>query len=315
MKQVHSPWWLENISATPFIVLPIYLVLMLSLVSFLSIGQCFSYLLVNFIFAICLNNTVTFNNEQCVNSISVFQFNIKYQEGENELTSLAEHLIAEEYHLIALQGVSQKSKGQLIAKLSPYFPHFISGASAKQQVYSDQLVFSRYAFTKVNYVKNGNSAYLITSQWQLPFTDINLHTLHPPSPRNEKLWQTRNKTLYRLKHELKRVTKGKLTKVGKSVIGESDDNVPVSDALAKNSLVIGDLNLSKHSDRIHYLKNDMKTRFVNSWPNKPYIPMLFGIAIDQLWISKQASICRRERIGQFTWSDHYAIKTLINFTK
>jgi len=302
MKQVQSPWWLENISATSFTILPIYCVLMLVLVSFLSIGQCFSYLLVNFIFALYLNNSVSINDEACDKNISVFQFNIKYQEGENELNSLVEYLVAENYHLIALQGVSQRSKQLLVKKLSPYFPHFISGGSAQQQVHSDQLLFSRYGFTHINYVKNDHSAYLITSQWKLPFTEINLHSLHPPSPRNEKLWQTRNKTLYQLKYALNQVAEDMSANIS------SEKNT-----LEKSSLVIGDLNLSKHSNRINNLKQDMNTRFVNSWPNKPYIPMLFGLAIDQLWVSNSASICTRERINQFTWSDHYAIKTYLNF--
>ncbi|MCJ8293649.1 MAG: hypothetical protein MJK15_04510 [Colwellia sp.] len=296
MRKVHSPWWLENAASTPFTILLIYLVLMLVFIYFLSLQQCVIYLLVNFILALFLNNlaalshSVAFNNQPCSDSITIFQFNIKYQAADNELIPLIEHLIAEKYHLIALQGVSQQLKRQMIVALSPYFPHFISGGSAQQQVFSDQLLFSRYAFANINYYKNGQNSFLISSQWQLPFTTISLHSLHPPSPRNEALWQIRNKTLYQLKDELKNST-------------------------GKYSLVIGDLNLSTHSNRINNLKQGMNTEFVNSWPNKRYILSFFALAIDHLWVSKPASICARQRINKFTWSDHYAIKTQVDFNK
>ena len=290
MKQVHSPWWLENISSTPFTILPIYSVLMLVLISFLTLQQCSIYLLINLIVALCLNNSLSVNNRSCVDSerISFFQFNIKYQHGEVELKPVIEHLIDQKYHLIALQGVSQKSRKQLIDKLSPYFPYFISGGSEQQQVHSDQLLFSRYAFTNINYVKNGHSAFLITSQWQLPHNAINLYSLHPPSPRNEQLWQTRNRTLYQLKKGLQSSRRA-------------------------TSIVIGDLNISKHSKRMSSLTKQLNSTFVNSWPHKRYFWAPLGLAIDHFWVSKSANICLRERINDFSWSDHYAIKTEIDF--
>ena len=299
MKQAHSPWWFENAAATPFTLLLIYIVLMLALIFFLSIQQCFIYLLVNFIFAVCLNNlvplnhTVSFNDNPCDNSITFFQFNMKYNEGQHEINELLEHLIAEKYHLITLQGVSQQAKRQIVEKLSPYFPYFIRGESRHQQVYSDQLLFSRYAFADIKYYKSGHSSFLISSQWQLPFSKINLHSLHPPSPRNAELWQSRNKTLYQLKEALQH---------------SSMKNSPVN-----HSLVIGDLNLSKHSSRIKLLKQNMNTAFVNSWPNKRYVFPFLGLAIDHFWVSKPARICARQRINKFRWSDHYAIKTQVYF--
>ncbi|MCP4988442.1 MAG: endonuclease/exonuclease/phosphatase family protein [Colwellia sp.] len=300
MNQAQSPWWLENISASPFIILPIFCVLILILVTFISIGQSFSLFVVNFIIAVCINNATNLHDKPCIDSIRIFQFNTKFQTNEAQLTLLAEHLISEKYHLIALQGVSQRAKKQLIKKLNPYFPHFISGGRANKPVFSDQLLFSRYAFTNVHYIKSGESAYLINSQWQLPFIQIDLHSLHPPSPRSELLWGTRNKVLYQLKQSLNEAEEGALLE---------------PNGLLKSSLVIGDLNLSKHSNRIKHLKGEMKSKFVNSWPQKPFIPMLLGLAIDQLWVSKSANICSRERISHLTWSDHYAIKTQLNFIK
>ena len=301
LKQIHSPWWLENTVSITFIILVIYSVLMLMLINYLSYVHCIVYFLINFLLALLFNNIsnfnriTIFNNQACVEPVTFFQFNIKYTESELELDELIAHLIAGQYHLITLQGVSRQSKQELIERLSTYYPYFIRGDSDRQQVYSDQLLFSRYAFSNLKFYKSGHSAYLISSQWQLPFSEINLYTLHPPSPRNEKLWQTRNKTLYQLKHALK--------------------TSQVKSSISKKVLVIGDINLSKHSNRIRLLKQDMHTKFVNSWPNKRYILPAFALAIDHFWVTKPANICSRQRISKFSWSDHYAVKTQVNFKK
>jgi hypothetical protein len=308
MRQAHSPWWLENLASTPITLLAIYIVFMLALISFITVGQCAFYFFINVMLVLSFNNfnlinSTTVKGGDCADAITIFQFNIKYQEDVSALAPLIEHLVSEKYHLIALQGVSQRSKRQLIEKLSPYFPNFISGGSDDKQVVSDQLLFSRYAFADIHYVKNGQSAFLITSQWQLPEHEVNLYSLHPPSPRNEKLWQTRNKTLYQLKHALERLPK-------KNTLEGSKVNADFS---AVNTLVVGDLNISKHSKRVEHLKEGMKNHSVNSWPNKAYFPIGFGVAIDQLWLAKSATICERERVMKFSWSDHYALASQVIF--
>jgi endonuclease/exonuclease/phosphatase (EEP) superfamily protein YafD len=302
LKPIHSPWWLENTLSNPIFIVVIYSVLMLALIHFVSYLHCAAYFLINFFLAVLLNSIGTFNGisslnkitslnkKACTEPITFFQFNIKYTEKEEQLNELVEHLIAGKYHLITLQGVSQQTKQQLVENLSPYYPYFIRGESEHQTVVSDQLLFSQYAFSNSKYYNRSGSAFLISSQWQLPLNEINLYSLHPPSPRNEKLWQSRNKTLYQLKYAL--------------------NNSPV-----KNSLVIGDLNISRHSSRIKLLKQTMNTAFVNSWPKNSYTLPFMGLAIDHLWVSKPANICARQRISQFSWSDHYALKTQIDFKK
>jgi len=296
LKQVHSPWWLENILSTPFIILVIYSVLMLLLIHFISYLHCTGYFLINFFLAIFLNNTdslnhmTTLNHKECIAPVIFFQFNIKYTEKEDEINELIEHLVGRKYHLITLQGVSQQSKQEIVKKLSPHYPYFIRGESEHPYVHSDQLIFSLYAFSSIKYYKSDNMSYLISSQWQLPFGEISLYTLHPPSPRSEKLWQTRNQTLYQLKYALK-------------------------DSPTKNVLVIGDLNISKNSSRIKLLTQGMNTEFVNSWPKNNYVLSFFGLAIDHFWVAKPANICFRERINKFSWSDHYAVKTQVDYKK
>jgi endonuclease/exonuclease/phosphatase (EEP) superfamily protein YafD len=305
LRPIHSPWWLENTLSSPLIILVIFSFLMLALSYFFSYLHSLSYylsgLFVNFLLVIFLNNTINLTNLVCSDSVKFFQFNTKYTEQQHEISELIEHLITNKYQLIALQGVSQHSKQQIVEKLSPYYPYFIRGES--QQVFSDQLLFSRYAFSKIKYYKSGQRATLIASQWHLPVADINLYTLHPPSPRNEKFWRSRNKILYQLNYALK-----------SSLIHDpSVEASQVNNLLMNPSLVIGDLNISKHSNRINLLKQGMNTEFVNSWPKHRYVASFLGVAIDHFWVSKQAKICKRQRINKFNWSDHYAITTQVDF--
>jgi hypothetical protein len=309
LKQIHSPWWLENVLSTPFIIVVIYSALMLAFIHYVSYLHCVGYFVINVVWALSLNNMASLPNKntfdnlsptQCTEPVVFFQFNLKYTEKQDELNELIAHLVMERYHLITLQGVSQQAKNQIVEQLNPYYPYFVRGENEHQQVNSDQLLFSQYAFTKIKYYNNNGSAYLISSQWQLPFNEINLHTLHPPSPRNERLWQTRNQTLYKLKHALKSATERSSIK-----------DITLKD----NSLVIGDLNLSKHSARIELLRAGMNTRFVNSWPKQRYALPFMGLAIDHFLVSKPSSICSRQRINEFRWSDHYAVKTKVNFKK
>lgn len=290
LKQVHSPWWLENIGATPLVIVPISLLLTLLFVSYISFVHGVLFVLINLCLAIALNLLPWQNNKVCSETVRFFQFNIKYQEERKALAVLIEHLVAQRYHLIALQGVSAQARSILINELSSVYPYFIRGSSEKQQIVSDQLLFSRYRFSNVNYKSQSNSAFLVSSIWHLPVTDISLQTLHPPSPRNEVLWQKRNQTLYQLKHLLVNATQDV-------------------------SLVIGDLNLSQHSKRIVQLTKGMETNFIASWPQHPWLLADMGIAIDHLWVSKPVSICHKSRMQQFLWSDHYAIQTDVDFSK
>ncbi len=294
LKQLYSPWWLENFFSTPMIILMIYCLLMIFIIYYLSIRLCFTYLLVNLFLVGLLNSETNYsdskylNKKKCAEPVRVFQFNMKYAERINDIERLTAFLISSRYHLVTLQGVSQQLKAKLIERLNPYYPYFINGENHQQQVFSDQLIFSSFRFTNVTYDKSVQRAYLISSQWTLADKVIDLHTLHPPSPRSEALWKARNKVLYRLK----------------SKVNESEESLVI---------IIGDLNISKHSKRASVFTKDMNTFFVNSWPNKPYFPAFFALAIDHLWLSNSANICMRRRIDEFNWSDHYAIESEIAF--
>ena len=291
LKQLYSPWWLENISSTPLVILLLYLILMVVLLPYLSYVHCITYFAANVIFVIALNNLPLQTKNLHAETYRLFQFNMKYHDTKQELDELLEYLNDEEYHLIALQGVSQQAKQYIIEKLSPNYPNFITGENRQVEAYSDQLVFSPFSFSGIKYYKTDHSVLLISSIWHPGEEVFNLYTLHPPSPRNEKLWLKRNKTLYQLKQAL---------------------NYAKQEALpVRETIVLGDLNLSKHSSRLTRLFTDMDTRPVNSWPNFVFIPNFLALAIDHVWVSKGIFICARERVGQYAWSDHYAIKTCL----
>ncbi len=295
-KQLYSPWWLENFFSTPMLIVVIYFIMMIAVIRFISIELCIIYLLINFLLASFFNNAFGpndisgLNQNQCEQAVKIFQFNMKYVEKRDEIAELMTFLLEERYDLITLQGVSQQFKVKLIETLSPYYLYFINGENRHLQVFTDQLVFSRFPFFNVNYYKSNYRSYVISSQWRLADKVINLHTLHPPSPRSEALWQIRNKVLYQLKNRLNRSSK----------------NV---------TMIIGDLNISKHSNRINVLAKGMNTFYVNSWPNKAYIFPFSALAIDHFWLSKSETICMRKRIDKFYWSDHYAIDTEVAFNK
>lgn len=309
LLKVNTPWWLENTLSTPLVLLVILLILLLFITKYVSKLQAAAYFIINLCLALFINNIQisddgNINLEKiaygCNNSLKFFQFNMKFNSNEDDIDKLTAYLIKENFELITLQGVPQQSKKPLIEKLNYYYPFYIIGENKQKRLITDQIVFSLHAFENVNYHEIKSGSPLISSDWLIPRTDsdkigelrtINLYTLHPPSPRNKKLWETRNTVLNQLNEAIKK----------QKVIHENH----------KKTIVMGDLNLPRHSERIDDIKNLMHTKHINSWPNHTYLSTWFGLAIDHFWISKSAYICSRNRVDMFYGSDHYAIKTRV----
>lgn len=296
LKSFHSPWWLENIFSTPYVIPVVALLMIICFSRVMILSVACVVLLMNSALAFYLDNMSLDNtshlnttNKSCTATMPIFQFNLKYNEKPHDLASLVLYLKSQPYQLISLQGVSLSTKNMLVDELSPYFPYFINTNSMKPYAHSDQLLFSLYAFKNTKHYKHGQSTFLISSLWQTPNIDIQLYALHPPSPRSESLWKIRNKTLYQLAHELEKNSKA-------------------------NAVVIGDLNISAHSARLESLTHNMSIVPVNSWPKIEFLPAFIGVAIDQLWLSSEHDICQRARVTGFDWSDHYPIATQINLS-
>ena len=47
-KQIYSPWWLENLASTPFIIVIIYTTLAVIFIHMVSLRQAIAYFLINF---------------------------------------------------------------------------------------------------------------------------------------------------------------------------------------------------------------------------------------------------------------------------
>ena len=303
------PWWLENIISTPYIVILVVIIAFLCINKSPSKIRFISYVTVNLLLATIINNYQMGNTNiyslkrgkiilNCNNNIAIFQFNMKYNDNIEDNNQLINYLIKEEYDLITLQGVHQQEKKLIINRLKGSYPFYIIGENENKSSVTDQLIFSRYPLKDVTYHKIIDGHPFISSEWIIPnkhtstgANAILLYTLHPPSPRSKRLWEIRNSALNQLIESFIKDHK----------------NGPLN----SKAIVIGDLNIPKTSNRTSYLEELMHTKHINSWPNNDYLSIIFGLAIDHLWISKSAYICSRERIDSFNGSDHYAIKSKI----
>jgi len=287
LVQAYSPWWLENLVATPFIIIPLYFVSPFILY-LLGSKKLFFGLLINLFIALSFNGDFYNNGTECYEGDSVFQFNMKYD--EKNLNLLGNFLIKQRYDFVALHEVSPVARQFLLNKLIPYYPYFISGVNQQLSIETDQLILSTHPLKNNKYQTNEGSSYLISMQWKLANELVEVMVLHPPSPRTEPLWRKRNQTLYQLQRKIHQ-TKG--------------DRI----------LIIGDLNISNHSTRLKQITTNLISKHINSWPNHPLIPQILGYSIDQVWLSQPGRICSKRSIKKLNYSDHYAIETKIYWSK
>jgi len=283
LVQVYSPWWLENLVASPLIIVPLYFISPF-IICLTSSKKMFAGLLLNSCVVIACNGNLYENETGCLEGDRVFQFNMKYD--ELNLNLLAKFLIKQNYDFVALHEVSPKARKSLLYELNPYYPYFISGINQQLSIETDQLILSTHPLRNTRYQIHEDSSYFISTQWKLADNLVWVLVLHPPSPRTERLWLKRNQTLYQLQRMIHQSKEDKI-------------------------LVIGDLNISNHSARLESIMKNLTSRHLNSWPNHSLIPQLFGYSLDQLWLSKPGSVCSKNTVKQLNYSDHYAIETKI----
>ncbi len=284
--QLYSPWWLENLVATPLVIIPLYFIS--PFIFFLSSNKnLLTGLLLNLGIAIAYNGNFNNSEPRCVEGNRIFQFNIKYD--ETNLNLLAKFLIKENYDFIALHEVSPIARKSLLHKLNPYYPYFISGINKQLSIETDQLILSTHPLKNTRYQTYEGSSYLISTVWKLDNKLVKVMVLHPPSPRTEQLWLKRNQTLYQLQRMIQQSKEDKI-------------------------LVIGDLNISDHSARLKPITKKLINKHLNSWPNHSLIPQSFGYSIDQLWLSLPGRICSKNTINKLDYSDHYAIETKVSWS-
>ncbi len=286
---IYSPWYVENLLGSPTVIFLVYLITLIVLLKWLSAKIILSALLIN----MTITTYVLFKEyipqsptSKCSNALSIFQLNNKYD--EKNIKKLSSYLSSNSYDLVSLQEITPNSRKQLINQLSPTYPYFVTGIAADFSMTTDQLVLSKYQFSHIKYFGQKPASFLIEMQWQIDEELIHVFTLHPPSPRTEILWKTRNQTFYQLLSQIKLSSNKKI-------------------------LVVGDFNLSSFSPRIELLKMVPITKYVGSWPNYFYIPSFFSLAIDHVFTSPSLNICSRKIIKAIDYSDHYPIFTKVTF--
>lgn len=286
LVQSYSPWWLENLVATPLIIVPLYFIS--PFIFYLSDRKkLFIGLFINLCIAISFNGNFFNRETECFEEDRIFQFNMKYD--ESNLNLLANFLIKQKYDFVALHEVSPIARQSLLDKLTPYYPYFISGINQQLSLETDQLILSTHALKNTKYQTYDGSSYLISMQWKLANELVKVMVLHPPSPRTEQLWLKRNQTLYQLQRM-------------------------IHQSIADRILIIGDFNISNHSARLKPITKNLISKHLNSWPNHSFIPQVFGYTIDQVWLSLPGSVCSKSIINTLDYSDHYAIETKISWS-
>ncbi len=284
---VYSPWYLENLLASPLVILIAYIILLVLLVNYLKTKiVIYTFMLhLSIIGTLITIDSSLHSSKQCNNRISVFQFNNRYNENDNrKLVSL---LMGTNYDLVVLQEISPLARKELINQLSPIYPYFVTGISLAEHIATDQLILSQHPFTKEKYFKHQNNSHLIQMKWHYTNETIHLFTLHPPSPRTKELWKKRNNTLYQLASQIKLLK-------------------------SESILIVGDFNLSSFSARIKLFTTTLNGSFKGSWPNIQNILPFLTVAIDHVFINSNMMICSRERIDVVNYSDHYPIITHIS---
>lgn len=286
-SQIYSPWYLENLFATPLVFIVIYLVIAVCLFPLLTIRLFIITLILNFAITYIAILVTRSNSSQgsCNEQLSILQFNNGYN--ESNITQLANYLLDKDFDLVALQEITPFARSTLLRTLTPKYPHAISGISHKAYITTDQLVLSKHPLQQTKYHRDKTTAFVIQSLWLVDDYVIDLFTVHPPSPREYTLWKKRNTALYKLK-----------TLVNQS----SNDGV----------LALGDFNLSSYSPRIELFESALSTQSLGSWPNTWMIPEQLAIPIDHFYASSLIRICTRKTINSLNYSDHYAIETKVS---
>jgi len=281
VRNTYSPWWLENALATPYILIIVFILFTLLGIAFLRLITI-TVTLIFCLLTVYFQESVPNENVQCSPFVRVLQFNTKYD--EEHVTNLISQLNLHKYDLVTLYEISPKVREILINKLRSTYPFLIEGVLFKKGLQTDQLILSRHELTHMSYLKNNHASFTISAMWNVKGNLIKLYSLHPPSPRTNKLWERRNQAFHQLNYKMK------------------NDN---------KTIVIGDFNLSKHSARLKDVVRQMNTIHVTSWPKLPFIPSPIGLSIDHLYTSNHFKVCSREQLLSLDYSDHYPIRSHI----
>ncbi len=284
-------WWIENIVAFPALFIVTYIVLavgMLLLKAWAPLILC--GVLLSF-FLLLSPHRSQHLVANCVNSITVAQYNLYYQ--NPNINALVNRLLTSPSDLVVLQEVAPEV-GEKLKTLDDVYPYYYGGQEGVGYP-SSQMILSRFPLKQVSVYMTPDQQAIIRGLWY-PNTQKALAFIaaHPPSPRTKALWYRRNALIRTI---------------------ESLIDIYPNDEM----LVVGDFNLSSVSLRFSKILPSFQTAPVASWPNwhrSVDTPSFSQIAIDHLWlkaIQTGRKICQRHSDPLPKGSDHKFVLTTIGY--
>ncbi|MDC5842117.1 endonuclease/exonuclease/phosphatase family protein [Vibrio europaeus] len=286
-----STWWIENIVAFPAIFLLVYWVM--------SVGFCLGKhwlqacvcLVVSGVFFLLTPKSVRVLAANCVNPITVTQFNLYYE--NDNVNGFINYLLANPSDLVVLQEVAPEI-GEKLKTLDDVYPYYYGGQEGIGYP-SSQMILSRSPLKDMSVFLTPDEQAIIRGRWHPnKHVDLTLMVAHPTSPRTKALWYRRNAIIRTI---------------------ESLNQLYPSDEV----LVVGDFNLSSASLRFGKMFPGFQTAPVASWPNwvnQFQTPEFTMIAIDHLWLKSSQTgrrICERRSVEKPNGSDHKMVVTKIGY--
>ena len=291
LRQHNDLWWIDNIVSIPSVILLVYLIYTV----FLLFRRKWVIGISSFIITLCfipfLVPSEVHRTDKCEGKLKVAQFNLFYE--NPDINQFINYLIKNPVDLVIMQELSP-SVGDKLHLLDDLYP-FYYGGQHHVGYPSNQMILSKYPLEPVTIYHTPDGQEVIRATWQVEEGEaITLMSAHPPSPRNERLWQRRNALIRTI---------------------EMLAEVYPSDEM----MVVGDFNISAASPSFSGLFEEFQSSPVSSWPTSIKglpIPGFTMIGIDHFWLkskSMQRKICRRQSLSHPEGSDHRLVTTVVGY--
>lgn len=289
-------WWLDNLLNLQIQLSVIALLLMLiNLIYIRQLTRIYSLLyvvvittnLIPLYLTTPLQITINKDNQR----FTIAQLNVSYNNPNLQL--LLPILGDSHFDLLVLQEVSDKQHHN-IKQLTRYYPYSF-GLSSREATPSGLAIFSRWLITEKHlHDFDYKSGQLLEIIIQAPgsIVPIQVYALHPSSPRNEKLWKRRNKTLVTTAEQ---VTRSPFI----------------------NKIIIGDFNSSPWSSAFKNFQKSTQLKntangfgYIPSWSysTKPLLSILSSVYIDHNLVSRSFDVVNKHS-RYIQGSDHQLLIT------
>ena len=291
LRRYNELWWVDNIVSIPSIILLTYLTCTIILLFYRQwiIGAA------SFVITLCpvplLVTSEIHQARQCDGKLKIIQFNIFYE--NPDINQLINYLMQNPADLVIMQELSP-NVGDKLHSLDDLYP-FYFGGQQNLGYPSNQMILSKYPLEPVTIYHTPDGQEVVRALWQVNEGEaITLMTAHPPSPRNENLWQRRNALIRTIEMLTERYP-------------------------SEEMLVVGDFNISAASPGFSELFEHFQSMPVATWPTSIKglpIPEFTMIGIDHLWLKSTSmlrQICHRQSMSEPDGSDHRLVETVVGY--